>query len=476
MSSGNQIDAFIKPESVTIIGATQRPGAWGSIVMESLLAWKYPGEIYPVNHRSKEVFGIPAIPDIASIDGPVDLAVIAIPEERLEETVKECGEKGFRGIAIITAGFGEAVQGGREREKALARLAGSYGMRILGPNVSGTYNLQAQFNASGTPFNHLFPSSLAAVCQGGYAICDLMSSAFSKHMGVGKFIHTGNECDLQLTDFLEHFGKDPDIQGILMYVETLRNGNRFIEVAKEVAGRKPVVVHKAGRTAAGARAARSHTGALAGRQDIFLGAFKQTNIIRCPTMELLFPLTHALVERPPMRGNRVGVMTVGGSWGVTITDFLEDEGLTVPVLSDDLQHHLKELGMPVRASTRNPVDIGAAGIIAFEPKALIQMGRDILLSGEVDALVLHGFGGPGFLDEKASDKMRAFLAMEKQVMMGFDDLEKETGKPVVLGCGLSHWESQAIHDLNEAGIRTINRLDEIACVLSRIHQYWGNKT
>ena len=475
MPSANQLNTFIKPENVTIIGATDRPGAWGSIIMESLLAWKYPGRIYPVNHRAKEVFGIPAIPDIGSIEGPVDLAIIAIPEDRLEDTVSECGEKGFSGIAIITAGFGEAVIGGREREKAIADLAGSYGMRILGPNVSGTYNLQAQFNASGTPINHLFPSSLAAVCQGGYAICDLMSSAFSRHMGVGKFIHTGNECDLQLTDFLEHFGKDPEIKGILMYVETLRDGNRFIEVAREVARKKPVVVHKAGRTVGGSRAARSHTGALAGRQGVFFGAFKQTNITRCPTMELLFPLTHALAERPPMHGNRVGVMTIGGSWGVAITDFLEEEGLTVPLLSLDLQERLKGLGMPARASTRNPVDIGAAGIATFEPQTLIQMGREILLSGEVDALVLHGFGGPGFLDEKASKQMRAYVDMEKQVMKGYDDLEKETGKPVILGCGLSHWESQAIHDLNEAGVRTFNRLDEIACVLSRIQQYWAGK-
>ncbi len=473
MVTENKLYTFVEPKSVAVIGATERPGAWGSIILKSLLTWEYPGKIYPVNHHAREVYGIPSYPDVSAIQGPVDLAVIAIPEESLEETVQACGKKGFRGITIITAGFGEAVAGGREREKAVVRLARSYGMHILGPNVSGTFNLHAHFNASGSMTNHLLPTPLAGVCQGGFAIHDLMASAFAKGMGMGKFIHTGNESDLQVTDFLEYFGKDPEVKGIIMYLETLRNGRRFIEVAEQVVRKKPVIVHKAGNTIGGSRAARSHTGALAGRREIFEGAFSQTNIILCPNMELLFPLGHALIERPPMRGNRVGIITMGGSWGVALTDCLEEEGLIVPTLSPKIQMRLRDLGMPTRASTRNPVDIGAAGGMAFQTETLLEMGREVLSSGEIDALILHGFGRPGIIGKDFPPFWKEFFEMEKALMQGYNDLENETGRPVILGCCLTQWESQSVHDLNKKGIRVLNRLDDIACILSRMYQYWA---
>jgi len=472
----NGLDVFVDPKSVAVIGATERPGAWGSFMMESLLIWKYPGKIYPVNHNAKEVYGIPSFPDIESIKGPVDLAIMAIPKASLEETVEACGRKGFRGITIITAGFGEAVEGGSEREEEVRRIARSYGMHVLGPNVSGTFNLHARFNASGSPVNFLFPSPLAGVCQGGYAFYDLLASAFARKMGVGKFIHTGNECDLQVTDFLAHFGSDPEVKGILMYLETLRDGKRFIDVARQVTRKKPIVVYKAGRTPGGTRAARSHTGALGGRREIFEGAFKQANVIPCPTLDLLIPLGHALVERPPMRGNRVAIITMGGSWGVAMTDCLEEEGLTVPSLSPEVQKCLKELGMPPRASTRNPVDIGAAGAVAFERETLMKMARLILLSGEVDAVVLLGFGRPGMFEAGSDAFDKKFSHNEKRVMQGFNDLENELGYPVMVGSCLSLWESQAVHELNNEGVRILSRLDEIACILSRMHEYWSFQT
>ena len=476
MAVEKDLDVFIDPKSVAVIGATERPGAWGSFIMESLLIWNYPGKIYPVNRNAGEVYGIPSFPDIESIKGPVDLAIMAIPKAFVEETVKTCGRKGFRGITIITAGFGEAVEGGWERETAVKHIARSYGMHVLGPNVSGTFNLHARFNASGSPADFLFPSSLAAVCQGGYAFYDLMASAFAKKMGIGKFIHTGNECDLQVTDFLAYFGSDPEVKGILMYLETLRDGHRFIDVAKQVTKEKPIVVYKAGRTDGGTRAARSHTGALGGRRGIFEGAFSQADIIVCPTMELIIPLGHALVERPPMRGKRVAIMTMGGSWGVALTDCLEEEGLTVPAFSPGLQTRLKELGMPPRASTKNPVDIGAAGAVAFERETLLEMGRLILLSEEMDALILLGFGRPGMLEAGIKTFNEEFSHNEKSVMQGFNDLENELGRPVIVGSCLGPWESQAVHELNNEGVRILNRLDEIACILSRMYQYWSSRS
>ncbi len=468
----SNLNVFIEPESVAVIGATERPGSWGSFIMESLLAWKFPGKIYPVNRRSSTVYGLRAFPDIKSIPYPVELAVFTIPENSVEETIRECGEKGVRGITLITAGFGEAVEGGRDREEALTKMARAYGLRILGPNVSGTFNLPAKFNASASSAEHLFSTPLAAVCQGGYAIYDLLAWGSARGMGVGKFIHTGNECDLQVTDFLDHFGQDPQVKGIIMYLETLRDGRRFLEVARRVSREKPIVIHKAGRTKGGTRAARSHTGAIAGLQAIYRGALEQVNIILCPSMELLLPLGHALIERPPLRGKRVAIITMGGSWGVALSDRLEEEGLVVPELSSTVQTRLRSLGMPPRASTRNPVDIGAAGVSAFAAGALLEMGRQILSSSEVDALVLHGFGRPGFIREETPLGRKFFLGLEKQVMRSYNELQKETGKPVILGCRLSQWESQAIHDLQSEGLRIHHRLDEIAQILYGMYDYW----
>jgi len=171
-----------------------------------------------------------------------------------------------KGITIITAGFGETSEHGRKKQEALADLARSNGIRLLGPNVSGTFNLYAGFNASATPAENLLRTPIAAACQGGYAFYDILSSGWAKGLGVGKFIHTGNECDLTVTDFLEYFGQDPEIKSIIMYIEAVRDGRRFIEVAREVSRVKPIVVYKAGRTPGSARAAQSHTGALFGKR------------------------------------------------------------------------------------------------------------------------------------------------------------------------------------------------------------------
>jgi acetyltransferase len=293
-------------------------------------------------------------------------------------------------------------------------------------------------------------------------------------MGVGKYIHTGNECDLTAADFLEHFGRDPEVQGIVMYLEVIRDGRRFIEIARQVSRIKPIVVYKAGRTPGAARAALSHTGALSGTKEVYEGALNQAGIIMARTMEILLPLGHILLERPPMKGRKVGIVTMGGSWGVALTDALEEAGLHVPELSLKLQKSLRSLGMPLRASTKNPVDIGASGLY-MEVDTLIAIGREILSSGEVDALILHGLGRPGMLEKDAPNELKLFLDINKQVIKGFIALEKDTGPPILIASNFTPWESQVVYDLNEQGIRIYNRLDEIAQLLSAMHHYWSKR-
>lgn len=465
------LDVFLNPGSVAIIGATDRSGSWGSFIMEALLSRPFRGRIYPVNRRAENLYGIPAVADVRDIQGEIDLVIVITPEESVEDAIKASGRKKARGIILITSGFGEVSPSGSEREKSLSETARSLNMRILGPNVSGVFNLSADFNASGSPIYHLIATPLAAVCQGGYAFYDLLASGFYMGMGVGRFIHTGNECDLTVNDFLDYFGADPDVKGIILYMETVRNGNRFIEIARRVARKKPIILYKAGRTANSARAASSHTGALSGERRIYDGLFKQIGIVNSPTMELLLPLGHAMIERPPMKGRRIGIVTMGGSWGVALTDSLESRGLVVPEFGPILQKRLRGLGMPPRASTRNPVDIGASGLF-WDADRMVAVGKEVLLSGEVDGLVLHGVGRAGRTGQSPAIERESLLSVQKKIILGFAALEKEASIPVLVGTRYSPLESQAIYEVNSLGVRTYNRVEDIAHLLSCLHYYW----
>jgi hypothetical protein len=248
-----------------------------------------------------------------------------------------------------------------------------------------------------------------------------------------------------------------------------------VDVAGEISRPNPVIVYKAGKTPDAARAAQSHTGALAGSYGLYDGALGQANIVSSPTMELLLPLGDAMLERPPMRGKRVVILTMGGSWGVALTDALCAEGLRVPELSADLQTRMRQMGMPIRASVKNPVDIGASGLF-FNKELLIGLGQEILASGEANALILHGMGRPGMLDEHAPERLRLFLEINKEIVRGYVELEKDFGIPVLIGSIYAPGESQVTHDLNEEGIRIYDRLDEIAQILSRMYRYYSRRS
>ena len=471
MDESSNIKSFINPGSVAVIGATERPGSWGSFIMNCLTSLDFPGKIYPVNKHAEQVLGLPAYKEITDIDGPVDLAIFTIPEASVESSLAACAQKGVKGITVITAGYGETSDQGKDKQKNLAKQAREHGIRILGPNVSGTFNLHANFNGSSTPSESLLATPVAAICQGGYAFYDMMSAGGPLGYGVGWFIHTGNEADLTISDFLEHFGQNDEVKAIIMYIEAVRDGRRFLDAAYLAGAAKPVLVYKAGRTPGSARAARSHTGALAGDKSVYQGLFRQTGLVMCPAMELLFPASHAIIERPPMRGRRVGIITVGGSWGVSLTDTLEEAGLIVPEFSAETQQAMRDLGMPDRASVKNPVDFGASGLFLSQetPKALAHV---MLGSGEIDALVVHGLGRPGLHDENTQDEMTLFLEIEKDQVRSVATLEKEYDIPILIGSHYNPWQSQLVKDVTSEGHRVYNRLTDLAQILTLMREYW----
>jgi acyl-CoA synthetase (NDP forming) len=447
--------------------------SWGAFVMRGLCSTNFPGKIYPINRGSDRVFNLPAYQDIRDIPEPVDLAVIAIPAEHVAAAIEACGQKGVRGVTVITAGFAETYAGGVQEQARLARLARSLGMVLLGPNVSGTFNLHAGFNTTPGEAHTIFKTSIAAISQGGFAFSDILTSGRHQRMGVGRFVHTGNEADLTVTDFLELFGQDDEIQAIVMYIEAIRDGRRFARVARQVSRRKPIVVYKAGRSTDSARAAQSHTGAISSGWMIYRGIFQQTGVVMAPAMELLLPLAHALVERPAINGNRIGIITMGGSWGVSLADSLAESGLSVAEFSAPLQNRIRTLGLTDRASAKNPLDFGASGRFV-DTEFLLNLCKAILGSGEVDAMVLHGFGRAG---QKASEGKDSdiFYDVQKEQALKIAALEKKYNRPVLVASHHSQWESQTVQELIQQGIRVYTRLSDIAVVLSGLHAYWRKK-
>ncbi len=468
------MDFFLIPASVAVIGSSETMGSWGNMIMSGLHRGKYAGKLYPVNPRGGEVMGVPAYTGLLETPGEVELAIVAVPAEHIWGVLEECAAKKVKGILMITAGFAEAVENGREMEEEMARFAVEKGMRIIGPNVSGIFDQTTGFYACPAMHLPVRPSSITFICQGGFAIYDIMRRGHTEHRGIGKLIHTGNEADLTLTDFLEYIGEDDKTDVILLHIEGIRDGRRFFEVGKKVARRKPVVAFNAGVTSEGSRAAASHTGALAGSGQVYSSLFKQIGMVEAPNFDIILDMGYALMQQPPMKGNRVCVVTMGGSWGVMVTDALVKQGLRVPEPSKKLQETLRRLDFPIRASTRNPIDLGAAG--AGIAQLSLDLMHELIASGEFDAVLLHGLCMAGFLTEKSPPGHELMIRFNQGLMRESVKMGWEQGVPVLPVSHIMGQESQIYKEIVEEGIVVYNRADDAAAILSALRFYHSRKT
>jgi len=465
------LECFFKAKSVAVVGVSRQPGfSWGRGIFENLVGAGFPGRVCPVNPQADEIAGLKTYPDLTSIPVDIDLVVIAIPVGQVRGVIQDCVNKGVKGVIIVTAGYAETSEG-KELQAELTNVAKLSGMRIVGPNVSGIFNVSANLDASIVNHSYLRDSPIAFICQGGYAINDLIYRGYKRGMGIGKYLHTGNECDVTCTDFLEYIGADPQVKVILMYIEGLRDGRRFLEVAKRVSPNKPIILIKAGGTEDGARAAASHTGALAGSDLILDAALKQANIIRASKMELMLYLGHAFLELPPLNGSRIGVVTMGGSWGVMITDALNRVGLNVPELSPGLQQRLRALGMPYWASTRNPVDLGAAGASMWVG-GWIAPAEELVAADEIDGVLVHGFGQSGFMGDDPSAGL-GIAQMEGEMIRGIYDLIPRYGKPLMVCSYFSESDSRTIDLIAGEGKRIFHDVEDAAAVLGSMYTYYS---
>lgn len=360
MSVERPLDSLFRPSSIAVVGASRRSGTIGYQIVDNLLRHGYRGVLHPVNPSARAIHGVRAWPDVSSIPEPIDLAVVVVPKERVPEVVDDCGRAGVKALVVITAGFKEVGGAGVAREDALMEQVRRYGMRLVGPNCMGLLNTEEamSMNATFAP-NMPPPGHMSFLSQSGALGVTILDYAAEYGIGIHHFVSVGNKPDVSGNDLLEYWENDDATRVILMYLENFGNPRRFTRIARRVTRKKPVVVVKSGRTGAGARAASSHTGALAGADLATDALLAQCGVLRADSVEELFDIAMAFEAQPVPRGNRVAIVTNAGGPGIIIADACESAGLAVSALSDETQARLRTL-LPEEASIRNPVDMIAS--------------------------------------------------------------------------------------------------------------------
>ncbi len=348
---------FFNPKSVAVIGASSNPEKLGFAVLRNLIESGYSkiGKVYPINPKDTEIAGLTAYKSVTEVPEPIDMAVIVIPYPYVPDALRTCGEKGIKGVVIISAGFREAGREGVEREREVIRIAKEYNIRIIGPNVLGILDtftpINASFAADSPP-----QGPIAITSQSGALGTAILDWASAGSMGLSKFVSLGNKADVNEVDLLKEWGNDENTNVILMYIEELSAGQEFLNEAKKVSKIKPVVAIKSGVTQSGARAVSSHTGSLAGSEQAYHAAFQQAGVIRADSMEELFDMAIAFGYQPELKGKNIAIITNAGGPGILATDALERAGLSLARFENATIQTLEQT-LPDAASAANPVDV-----------------------------------------------------------------------------------------------------------------------
>jgi acetate---CoA ligase (ADP-forming) len=357
MAKSDQLKTIFSPRSVAVIGASAKPQSLGRAVFANLLFAGYDGCVYPVNTKAKHVLGVRAYPTVMDVPDEVDLAVVLVPAGFVPQVLKDAGRKGCKGAIVISAGFKEIGGSGIELERQLQAAAQEHGMAVVGPNCFGVINTDPGVSLNAT-FSRSFPlgGKIAFISQSGAVGVAALEYAAAEKIGFSKFISIGNKADISENDVLEALADDPETEVILLYLEALENPKEFLRLARRISEKKPILGVKSGRTLEGAKAAASHTGALAGSDEVYDSLFAQCGVIRVDTLEELFRLGMAFAKQPLPRGNRVAIVTNAGGPGIMATDNSVRYGLQLAGLDPKTKSILMN-GLPPTVSLNNPIDL-----------------------------------------------------------------------------------------------------------------------
>lgn len=350
---------IFSPASVAIVGATRAKGTVPYDIVENILKADFNGAVYPVSPREKHIASVKAYKYVIDIEDPVDLAIIVFPSAVVHMALEQCGQKGIKSVIIISAGFREVGERGIEREQQIKKIAEKYDISFIGPNCLGVINTDPLVNLDASFARKMpDPGNIGFLSQSGALCTAVLDYARAKHIGFSKFISFGNKADISEIDLMFYLMNDEQTKVILLYLEEVSNGPALMNAAREVISRsgKPILILKSGRTSEGASAAASHTGSLAGSDEVCDAAFEQAGILRCDNIEEMFNKAMAFAYQPPPRSNRVAIITNAGGPGVLTTDAAVHEGLEISRFSEDTTKLLKR-HLPSTANINNPVDV-----------------------------------------------------------------------------------------------------------------------
>ena len=380
------IDLIFNPRSVAVIGASDNPGKLGSHVMKSLTQGRYPGRIYPVNPGKDEIMGIKTYPSLTRVPDIIDLSIVVLPADQVPKIIKECQEKGVKGIVLITAGFKEIEdKKGEILQREITELADRYGIKIIGPNTFGITNLHLSLNASFTPeFSLVEKGGISFVSQSGGMSHLMAFLSLQNKIGFSKIIGLGNRCNVDFAEMVEYLIKDSQTKVIALYMEGIDHPKRLMEVARKGNREKPLLVYKVGRSSTSDKASQFHTGSLAGKHKIYESAFKQAGILTVGSSEELLDTAKALTMCPLPQGNRVAVLSGQAGPGMAACDVCEMEGLSIPPFTPKTQKRVEEL-LPPLAIRTNPVDMGPAW---YDSEAIKGIVHTVMDDKNIDALIV----------------------------------------------------------------------------------------
>lgn len=354
------LDAIFRPRSVAVVGASRRRHTIGREILRNLVEFEYTGPVFPVNATSPVVNSMKCYPSIEAIPEDVDLAIVVVPRDHVLAVVDACGKKGVRGLVTITAGFREVGGVGTEIEAKLKAKLKKYGMRMVGPNCMGVINTEPDVRLNGT-FAASVPErgNVGFISQSGALGEAILADAAERGIGVAQFVSMGNKTDISGNDLLEYWEHNEDVDVILMYLESFGNPRKFTRLARRITRRKPIITVKAGRTAAGARAASSHTGSIVGLDVATESLLEQCGVLRVDSMVDLFVLAEAFANQPVPKGDRIAIVTNAGGPGILCTDALIGAGLQLSELTPATRKKVLKV-LPPEASASNPVDMIAS--------------------------------------------------------------------------------------------------------------------
>jgi acetyl coenzyme A synthetase (ADP forming)-like protein len=435
-----QLDAFFNPCSVAIVGATKTINKAGHVIFKNFAENKkrgvFKGEVFPVNPYEDSILGFKCYPSVKDIPIEVELVVIVVPAQIVPQIMEDAASKKVKAVIIISSGFAEI--GNHEPENKIISIAEKAGIRVLGPNCLGVYDPKKGVDTLFLPETKVLttgeeviatprpmPGNIAMVTQSGAFGVAAIDYLTGRQIGISKFVSFGNKCDVDEAEMLNYLLYDNETKVILLYVEDIKSGRKFIEVAKEVTKKKPIVALKAGRTEAGARAAASHTGAIAGSDNIYDAAFAQTGILRAKDMEEFFDAGKALAMQPPTAGEDVGIITDAGGPGIMAADECELLGLSVKRFSEETIKKFEKLKaegkLPKFATNFNPVDITGSGT-----SEMFESAAEILFQDpQINGIILLGLHHTPTLQEDYIDRVANVASKHKKPIVACDIGETE---------------------------------------------------